>query len=201
MLLGHRYYDSETGRFISVDPIGDGDNWYVYCDNNPLGWVDPSGLIHIVVHIGPDGRGYVKIFADAGDLMMQTGFFFPALTIAQGGELIGKFPASNIVPHPRNSSDRIGGGGPFPAGTFPITGIEGPHGSMGPRYPVMRGDHAVGNRGTWIHGGAGSNWERPTGGCVRLSQDACNFLVDVLELNDRNGNGAVDRGDGHRVTR
>jgi RHS repeat-associated protein len=45
MLLGHRYYDSETGRFISPDPIGDGDNWYAYCDNNPLSWVDPSGLV------------------------------------------------------------------------------------------------------------------------------------------------------------
>jgi RHS repeat-associated protein len=44
LLLGHRYYDAEAGRFISVDPIGDGDNWYAYCDNNPLGWVDPEGL-------------------------------------------------------------------------------------------------------------------------------------------------------------
>jgi RHS repeat-associated protein len=44
MLLGHRYYDSETGRFISVDPIGDGDNWYAYCDNNPLINVDSLGL-------------------------------------------------------------------------------------------------------------------------------------------------------------
>jgi RHS repeat-associated protein len=26
-LLGHRYYDSSTGRLISKDPIGDGRNW------------------------------------------------------------------------------------------------------------------------------------------------------------------------------
>ena len=43
-LLGHRYYDSRTGRFISRDPAGDGDNWYGYCGNDPMGKTDPSGL-------------------------------------------------------------------------------------------------------------------------------------------------------------
>ena len=42
--LRARYYDSSTGRFISEDPIKDGLNWYVYCGNNPIGFVDPSGL-------------------------------------------------------------------------------------------------------------------------------------------------------------
>ncbi len=44
-LLGHRYYDPETGRFLSQDPIGDGRNWYVYCANNPLKYVDADGLM------------------------------------------------------------------------------------------------------------------------------------------------------------
>jgi len=44
-LLGHRYYDPSTGRFISSDPIRDGRNWYAYCDNSPLGSVDPTGLM------------------------------------------------------------------------------------------------------------------------------------------------------------
>jgi RHS repeat-associated protein len=43
-LLGHRYYDSETGRFISRDPAEDGRNWYPYCDNNPVVLADPAGL-------------------------------------------------------------------------------------------------------------------------------------------------------------
>jgi RHS repeat-associated protein len=42
-LLGHRYYDPSTGRFLTRDPIGDGRNWYAYCENNPLKWVDPTG--------------------------------------------------------------------------------------------------------------------------------------------------------------
>jgi RHS repeat-associated protein len=38
-----RYYDPEIGRFISVDPGKDGDNWYAYCRNNPVKYVDPTG--------------------------------------------------------------------------------------------------------------------------------------------------------------
>ncbi len=43
-LLGHRYYDPTTGRFLTRDPIGDGRNWYVYVANNPIGLADPTGL-------------------------------------------------------------------------------------------------------------------------------------------------------------
>ncbi|MBN1186713.1 MAG: RHS domain-containing protein, partial [Bacteroidales bacterium] len=40
-----RWYDAETGRFISVDPVKDGVNWYAYCANNPLVMIDPTGLL------------------------------------------------------------------------------------------------------------------------------------------------------------
>lgn len=43
MLLGHRYYDSSIGRFITRDTAKDGDNWYAYCENEPLNWVDSDG--------------------------------------------------------------------------------------------------------------------------------------------------------------
>lgn len=41
-----RYYSPRLGRFLQTDPIGYGDgiNWYAYCGNNPLGWIDPYGL-------------------------------------------------------------------------------------------------------------------------------------------------------------
>jgi RHS repeat-associated protein len=44
MRLGHRMYDSSTGRFISRDPIQDGYNWYAYCNGDPVNVIDPSGL-------------------------------------------------------------------------------------------------------------------------------------------------------------
>ena len=43
--LRARYYNPKTGRFINEDPIRDGLNWYVYCENNPVKFVDPSGLV------------------------------------------------------------------------------------------------------------------------------------------------------------
>lgn len=43
-----RYYDSEIGRFLQVDPIGyiGGMNLYVYCSNNPVNFIDVFGLFH-----------------------------------------------------------------------------------------------------------------------------------------------------------
>ena len=38
------YYDPYIGRFTQRDPIGDGVNWYAYTENNPLKYVDPTGL-------------------------------------------------------------------------------------------------------------------------------------------------------------
>lgn len=39
-----RYYDPYIGRFTQRDPAGDGVNWYAYTYNNPLKFVDPTGL-------------------------------------------------------------------------------------------------------------------------------------------------------------
>ncbi len=38
------YYDPYVGRFTQRDPIGDGSNWYAYVANNPLAFVDATGL-------------------------------------------------------------------------------------------------------------------------------------------------------------
>ncbi len=62
-LVGHRYYDSRTGRFVSQDPAGDGDNWYAYCGNSPTNGADPTGLkMHSI------GDGYWQDDS-SGDLM------------------------------------------------------------------------------------------------------------------------------------
>ena len=46
VLLTHRYYDPQQGRFLTKDPIGydGGVNLYGYVRNNPANWGDPSGF-------------------------------------------------------------------------------------------------------------------------------------------------------------
>ena len=41
--LRARYYDPAIGRFTQSDPARDGSNWYVYCWNNPILFIDPLG--------------------------------------------------------------------------------------------------------------------------------------------------------------
>jgi hypothetical protein len=39
-----RAWSGEEGRFITEDPARDGGNWFAYVGNNPMRYVDPTGL-------------------------------------------------------------------------------------------------------------------------------------------------------------
>ena len=62
--LRNRYYKPEIGRFISEDPARAGFNWYVYCENNPIMYVDPWGLDSWVYYDGRDFSEQAKTEAD-----------------------------------------------------------------------------------------------------------------------------------------
>jgi len=55
--FGARYYDPSSGRFITVDPIGSGNNWYAYANNNPMKFIDPAGLSATTSDMPPPGSG------------------------------------------------------------------------------------------------------------------------------------------------
>ena len=64
--FGARYYDSEIGRWLSVDPLAakyPGWSPYNYCMNNPLGLVDPNGKeANIPVYVGVETQGLGHAF-------------------------------------------------------------------------------------------------------------------------------------------
>jgi RHS repeat-associated protein len=63
-----RYYDPNTGRFLSEDPsaFGAGVNFYRYVDNSPVQEFDPTGLASCDYYIagGPGGNGWLYCRAD-----------------------------------------------------------------------------------------------------------------------------------------
>jgi len=67
--LRARYYESDSGRFITKDPIGisAGLNGYVYCGNNPINSTDPLGLWTADIHYGSaDYGGTLQWAQDTG---------------------------------------------------------------------------------------------------------------------------------------
>ena len=55
--LRARYYNPSTGRFSAEDPIRSGLNWYTYCVNNPLAFIDPWGLAEVAARAFAEGYG------------------------------------------------------------------------------------------------------------------------------------------------
>ena len=78
-----RYYNPYTGRFLQTDPVGyaDGINWYKYCKNNPLLWVDPSGqetvedatgrVMILPWRLDPGSSTASLIFAEAAGILID----------------------------------------------------------------------------------------------------------------------------------
>ncbi|MCL6592119.1 MAG: RHS repeat-associated core domain-containing protein, partial [Firmicutes bacterium] len=42
--FGGRWYEPGIGRWVTVDPAEDGENWYSYCVGNPIRYIDISGF-------------------------------------------------------------------------------------------------------------------------------------------------------------
>lgn len=59
LLLGARYYNPSIGRLITLDPIRDGPNWYVYVGNTAGCAGRPRGPELVGGHLAVGRRGAV----------------------------------------------------------------------------------------------------------------------------------------------
>lgn len=66
--FGARYYDSGLSVWLSVDPMADQRSWvspYSYCQNSPIGRVDPSGMLDWYPEITEANK--INYIAEKGD--------------------------------------------------------------------------------------------------------------------------------------
>lgn len=94
---GYRYYSPDMGRWISRDPIEEqgGLNLYAFCGNDPVNFVDPSGLFVVMIL---DKKNNTLRVSDAGRKITVQAFTGGHLAddgtiILQGGE--GENPIPN----------------------------------------------------------------------------------------------------------
>jgi len=152
-LLGHRYYDSRTGRFLSQDPAGDGDNWYAYCGNDPMDATDPEGLKELAPTDDPNVpdnwmyRPDLYQGCNAGDTFQGWTWTGSAWTQGQwsgpagasGGDVTGPSMLSDI-----GSGLKVGGAAVLSAGTAtgwyaPFWTFNGGAARHDPSYGVSHG--------------------------------------------------------------
>ena len=87
--LNARYYDPETGRFISADTSVStgqgfvGNNMFAYCVNNPVNYYDPTGDIAlesmIILTIGIISLMYMTIMAETTQMSINSNWLVELL--------------------------------------------------------------------------------------------------------------------------
>ena len=78
-----RYYDPSVGRFTSEDPKGSGINWFEYCCDNPVNYVDETGKESSPAQIDATWFMLMSMLA-AGILWMRDMFTGGALLVTKG---------------------------------------------------------------------------------------------------------------------
>ena len=118
MLLGHRYYDSSTGRFLTRDPAKDGSNWYDYVGNNTVGQTDELGefaALALAPAIAIPGLGEIIIgVAIVGTIVVGGAYLYTRVvspdTVPKygppGGTLIGPKTSREYGPDGKPVVDR-----------------------------------------------------------------------------------------------
>jgi RHS repeat-associated protein len=97
-MLGHRYYDPSTGRFLTRDPIKDGRNWYAYGAGEaaPTTITDPTGLVKITLYwygVGGLGNHFFLVIEDnvSGSPTFGEKWYVSGYPVNNGGKFSNGF--------------------------------------------------------------------------------------------------------------
>ena len=116
---GARYLDPQSSRWLSPDLAGQGINWYGYCGNNPVNYVDPTGEVAIaddvaVLVVLGGLATYAYLSSPAGQRAVQdsvtwaasgAGIFgnrrdslydFPSVPVGSSNTTIPQFPSREL---------------------------------------------------------------------------------------------------------
>lgn len=97
--FGYRHYSPELNRFSSLDPLRDGYNWYGYCNNNPVNFIDPNGLkVAEASELHMQDYGTTLIGNSATETMEEEGCLVTAFA-----EVMTALLGQNISPEEINS--------------------------------------------------------------------------------------------------
>jgi RHS repeat-associated protein len=158
--LGARFYWPELGRFVQQDPIGDGMNWYVYANGNPVVWVDPEGQKDFNASLYALLGG--KLFGGScGDEWFGGARIGAGVGAGLGFNPWGAAPGHGIYPTPRV---RPGYGGFF-----------GVSGELGVAFGPAEAGYTFGERG-WRFDGAWAPYGHPRGWYGRASHNLLDYL-------------------------
>ena len=161
-----RYYNPQTGRYITPDPIGleGGINLFLYVAGNPVNLIDPSGLSFIIFKRGA-GIGRILVFSGG-----ESGREPPVLlrdipagnitTIASKGPIRpGTYPLGNPIPNTGDRIDRVPSQGSY---FIPI-------------YNVL------GRSELGLHAGRDCPCDK-TEGCIRILEED---LIEILNIHKK----------------
>ena len=120
--LRARHYNPTTGRFTQEDPIRHGRNWYVFGANNPVFFIDPSGLAEVRARAYAEAMGAtVTWLGNVGNTAVAN-ITYAGRTVTFTGQLVN----GNMMIDPARLHSVFGWGTPAPSLVLGGNTVAGP---------------------------------------------------------------------------